>query len=78
MIFMKKFRNFTLIAAVVVFGYGLLAKYIPGITISEFAWGFCIGFSSVMLAVAIGLAVAPLFCKKKNCCDAPNPQQVKK
>lgn len=66
---MRKLRNFTFIAGLLVLAFGLLANYVPGITITEFVWGFCVGFATAMLAAAIGFAIAPVFCKKKKCCE---------
>lgn len=63
---MKKLRNICLLTGVIVLGFGLLARIIPGITITEFLWGFCVGMSSMLFVAGTGFAFAPVFCKKNK------------
>lgn len=68
---MKKFRDIALIIGVIAIGYGLLSKIIPGITITDFVWGFLVGLGAAMFIVALCLALVPLFCKKKKKVEEP-------
>lgn len=63
---MKKLRNITLIAAVVVLAFGLLSKIIAAPEIKDFVWGFSVGMAVTFLIAGIGFAMTPVFCKKKK------------
>lgn len=63
---MKKLRNILLIAGTAILALGVLANYLPFIDITEFAYGFCWGFSGTLIIVGLVLLASPLYCRKKK------------
>ncbi len=63
---MKKLRNFYLIVGVVAVAFALLAKLIPGVTITDFVYGFCHGLGITALVAGIVTAAIPHFYRKEK------------
>ena len=63
---MKKLGYTFLITGAIVLAFGLLARIIPGITITDFVFGFCSGLGSALLLGGLGFLATPLFCRKKG------------
>jgi hypothetical protein len=66
---MKKLRNFYLIAGLAALAFGLLAKHIPGITVTDFVYGFCWGLAITLLVAGLITASIPVFCRKTKDAD---------
>jgi hypothetical protein len=63
---MKKLRNFLLIAGAAVLVFGLSARVVPGINITDFAFGFCCGLAGTLILAGLVLLASPLYCRKKK------------
>ncbi len=63
---MKKLRNFYLIIGLVALAFALLAKLVPGVTMTDFVYGFCLGLGITALLAGIITAFIPRFCHKKE------------
>ncbi len=65
-VIMKKLRNIVLIVGAAVVVFALLVKFIPGFTVSDFAYGFSWGLGGTFIVVGLILAASPLYCRKKK------------
>ncbi len=63
---MKKLRNFYLIIGLAAVAFALLAKHIPGVTITDFVYGFCHGLGITALLACLITALVPHLCRKKE------------
>ncbi len=63
---MKKLRNFYLIIGLAAVAFALLAKHIPGVTITDFVYGFCLGMGIMALVAGLVTAVIPHLCRKQE------------
>ncbi len=61
---MKKFRNIVLIVGAAVVVFALLVKFIPGFTVSDFAYGFSWGLGGTLIVAGLVMLASPLYCRK--------------
>ena len=63
---MKKLRNFYFIVGALAIAFALLAKHIPGVTITDFVYGFCHGLGITALIAGIVTAAIPHFYRNRK------------
>lgn len=63
---MKKLSYTFLIAGAAVSAFGVLARLLPGITITYFMLGFCFGLGGTLLVAGLVFLATPLFCRKNR------------
>ena len=63
---MKKLRNFYFIVGVVAIAFALLAKHIPGVTITDFVYGFCHGLGITALIAGLVTTAIPHFYRNEK------------
>ncbi len=66
---MKKLRNFYLIIGLAALAFAMLAKFIPGVTITDFVYGFCHGLGITALLAGVVAALIPHLCRKDKAAD---------
>ncbi len=70
---MKKLRNFYFIAGLFAVAFALLTKLVPGVTITDFVYGFCHGLGITALIAGIVTAAIPHFYRKEKAKEEERP-----
>lgn len=72
---MKNLAYTFLIAGAIVLAFALLARFVPGITITDFMFGFCDGIGTTLAVAGLILLIPAALRNKKGDAtrDAKNP-----